>query len=551
MADPDSLQVLIVDDDPAGRALARRLLEQEGYRVREAIDGVDALARVEQERPHIIIMDAMMPRLDGLACTRRLKADPASRDIPVIMLSALSDASDIAAGLEAGADEYLTKPIRPREFKLRVRSMTRLQRGQAELVCSNEVRGEQARVLTLLLDFARDLAAVHSLDTILEHAVAVTAEIACARRVSIMLPEEDGGCLRIAKAVGIPPETVAGVHLPIGESLAGRVFETRTPVIINSQAEAQAGGYECPVGVLASVPMVFTALGTFESVMGVLNVTERWGDRPFTPAELEYLDLVSNIAASAIHDCLSRRARDEARDSIVVALASLAEHRDIETGRHLERVTRFSLILAEELRANGVFRELITDDFLRDLSRAVPLHDIGKVAIPDHILLKPGPLTSAEMAIMKTHAEIGAETIRAIRQQTRGVPFVGLAEEIARSHHERYDGSGYPQGLGGNAIPLSARIVALADVYDALTTKRVYKDACSHQQALSTLVAASGSQFDPAVVAAFVNRQREFAELAAALADEPAPDSQAGALGIPTVAEPLKDSAEAPSLTSH
>jgi response regulator RpfG family c-di-GMP phosphodiesterase len=551
VADGESLRVLIVDDDPAARALGRRLLEQEGYGVCEAIDGVDALARVEQEPPHIIIMDAMMPNMDGLACTQRLKANPATRDTLVIMLSALSDASDIVAGLEAGADEYLAKPIRPKEFQLRVRSMVRVQLGRMELVRSNEVRGEQARILTLLLDFSRDLAMVGNLDKILEKVVAVTAEIVCARRVSIMLPEESGRHLHIAKAIGIPPGIVADVHLPINESTAGRVFQTRTPVVINSEAETRASGYQCDSGIFASVPLVFTALGTFESVIGVLNVTERWGHRPFTLSELEYLDLISSIAASAIHDCLSRQARDEAYDSIVVGLASLAEQRDVETGRHLERVTRFASILAEQLRAHYAYRELVDDDFLRDLRRAVPLHDIGKVAIPDRILLKPGRLTPAETAIMKTHARIGADTLRTIRQRAPGVGFLKLAEEIAEGHHEHYDGSGYPHGLQGSAIPFSARIVALAEVYDALTSKRVYKEIQDHEQAVGIVLRASGTQFDPAVVAAFLEREHEFAQLAVALADEPGPNSNVNSLTGPATTGALEDVADARRLTSR
>ncbi|MCK4342066.1 MAG: response regulator [Phycisphaerae bacterium] len=525
MAEPEALRVLVVDDAAGARALCRKLLEQEGYLVTEAVDGLAALATIEHDPPHIIVMDALMPNMDGLECTRRIKADSATRDIPVIMASALSEATDIVAGLEAGADEYLTKPFRAKEFTLRVRSMARLQLGRMELLRSNEMRGEQARILTLLLDFCRELAVAKALDAILEKTLFVTAAVTFSRRVSIMLPDEDNRFLSIAKSLGIAPEIAAKVRVPIGEATAGQVFQSRQAVVINTAEEARARHHKYDSDIYASVPMISAALGSWGNVVGVLNVTDRLEQRPFATVELEYIDLISNIAASAIHDCTSRQARDDARDSVVVALASLAERRDVETGKHLDRVTCFSLMLGEELRSSDEYRAIIDDEFLRDLRRAVPLHDIGKVAVPDRILLKSGQFTPAEMAIMKTHPEIGAATIRSVVDRARGVRFLVMAEQVAHGHHEWYDGSGYPRGLKGGEIPLPARIVALADVYDALTTKRVYKDAFSHDRAVTIILESSGSQFDPAIVEAFLKREREFAELAAKLGDDPAPSA--------------------------
>jgi putative two-component system response regulator len=178
------------------------------------------------------------------------------------------------------------------------------------------------------------------------------------------------------------------------------------------------------------------------------------------------------------------------------------------------------LILAEELRSEERFRGAIHEQFLADLQRTVPLHDIGKVAILDHILLKPSKLTPHEMSIMKKHAEIGAETLRTIIKRAPGSRFLIMAEEVAHAHHEWYDGCGYPRGLEGDNIPLAARITALADVYDAITTKRPYKDPMSHEQAVSIIRKSCGTQFDPAVVEAFLRKQRTFADIAAELADD-------------------------------
>jgi len=391
---------------------------------------------------------------------------------------------------------------------------------ELELLRSNEIRSEQARALAVLLEFSQSLVAAECRDTVLEKTVAVAAKLTCSHRVSIMLPEDESCSLRIVKATGIEDRIVASVRVPVGGGIAGLVFESGSSVVVNTPDEAQQQDPQYESAQYASVPLVSKALSLPGRVVGVLNITEREGARPFDSGELKYIDLMCNIAAAAIDDIDTRRSRDEARDSIVVALAKLAEHRDSDTGKHLDRVTRFALTLAHELQTTEEFGSQIDGQFLRDLERAIPLHDVGKVAIPDHILLKPGRLSPEEMAEMRTHAEIGAKTIRSVIEHAPGVSFLTMAEVIAWGHHEWYDGTGYPRGLTGEDIPLSARIAAVADVYDALTTKRVYKDAMPHEKASSIILEGWGAQFDPTVIDAFVRREDEFIRLAAELADE-------------------------------
>ena len=512
--------VLVVDDDAGARALFGKYLERKGCQIEEAVDGIDALEKVRREQPDVIVMDVMMPNMDGSECTRRLKADPATRDISIIMASAGSEEKDIIAGLEAGADEYITKPIRPKEFIIRVESMIRFHSSRLELIRSNEVRGEQTRALTLLLDFSRDLATGGDLDAVLDRIVYVASELTSSRRISIMLPDSKGEYLTIARSMGIDESLASSVRVPVGSATAGKVFESRQAIVINSPQEVDSPKeiYDSPF--FASIPLLSKALGTSKRVVGVLNITDRFGSRPFEPGELGYIDLLSNIAASAIEEIVTRMARDEAQDSIMVALAKLAEHRDNDTGKHLDRVTKFSLILAARLRDTSRCSHLIDDQFLHALGRAVPLHDIGKVAIPDRILLKPGKLTDQEMDIMKTHALVGAETIRSVLDRTPGALFLKMAEEITHFHHEWFNGEGYPRGLKGHDIPLSARITALADVYDALTTERPYKKPFSHEKATAIILEVSGTQFDPEVVEAFLAHEEEFRQLAAELADD-------------------------------
>ena len=199
----------------------------------------------------------------------------------------------------------------------------------------------------------------------------------------------------------------------------------------------------------------------------------------------------------------AERLVERTRDLTVFAMAKLTESRDPETGEHLERMRAYSMLLAEHLAAEGPYRGLIDATFLADLYRASPLHDIGKVGIPDTILLKPGGLSDSEFAIMKQHTVIGAEALADVCRDGAGGGFLTMAVEVARSHHERFDGSGYPDGLSGESIPLAARIVAVADVYDALTSVRVYKPAFAAELARGMVEEQAGAHFDPEVVRAF------------------------------------------------
>jgi putative two-component system response regulator len=206
---------------------------------------------------------------------------------------------------------------------------------------------------------------------------------------------------------------------------------------------------------------------------------------------------------------------DQTQDATIVALSSLAEMRDPETGHHILRTQNYLRELAREVRrANPRLAGELDDEAINLLYKSAPLHDIGKVAIPDHILLKPGKLEAAEFEVMKTHAEVGRNALEMAEATLEGAStFLSRAREIAYGHHERWDGSGYPQGLRGEAIPLSARLMAVADVYDALISKRVYKPGYTHAKAVEMICAERGRHFDPVVVDAFVAIQDRFAEI--------------------------------------
>jgi putative two-component system response regulator len=201
----------------------------------------------------------------------------------------------------------------------------------------------------------------------------------------------------------------------------------------------------------------------------------------------------------------------EVQEAMIHALALLADERDQVTGDHLERVRQYSALLARELRKDPRYRTAVTEEFIADLLLAGPLHDIGKVGIPDAILLKQGPLTEEEWRVMKDHVRIGAQILEhAITKYGLKDRYLIMAKNICAYHHERYDGSGYLEGLKGEEIPLEARIFALADAYDAMRSKRPYKDPLPHEEAVRRVKQGSGRHFDPAVVEAFLRCEKEF-----------------------------------------
>ena len=194
----------------------------------------------------------------------------------------------------------------------------------------------------------------------------------------------------------------------------------------------------------------------------------------------------------------------------IVALAKLAESRDDETGDHLERVQAFVRILAMQLARSSVYQDIVSPEFSKNLFYACSLHDVGKVGIPDQILLKPARLTAEEFEIMKTHTILGAKTLESVYEKYPNNALIKMGIAIARHHHERWDGKGYPDGLAGEKIPLPARIMAVVDVYDALRSERCYKSAMPREQVLEIIVDGSGTQFDPILVEAFTEVEKEF-----------------------------------------
>ncbi|MBI4007897.1 MAG: GAF domain-containing protein [Planctomycetes bacterium] len=337
-------------------------------------------------------------------------------------------------------------------------------------------------------------------NTIADYARNLTSSEYC---LMILTSEERN--LSIGGTAGIPSQNHAINILQSNNGLCRKVIEDGRPIRLNNiNGDGNVVGLRFEglfVRDFMGVP--FFSKGKTVGELVVLNKKE---DDGFTMEDHEMLITLGNQAANAIESKKLQYVERETQLIVMIKMAQLAEKRDPETGGHIDRMRFYSRALAEEMRNFDNYKDMIDDNFVKSVFEASPLHDIGKVGIPDGILLKPRSLTKEEFEVMKQHTTIGGNILD-------GPPFLKTGKEIALWHHEKYNGAGYPHKLAGNEIPLCARIVALSDVYDAFTSKRVYKEEYSHEKALTYIKEEAGKHFDPDVVKAFLNRADEFIKI--------------------------------------
>ncbi len=554
--DEISRRILCVDDEPNVLEGLRRQLR--GRDLTLAVGpqaGLDALR--EQGPFALVISDFVMPKMNGaefLSQVRQLAPDTMT-----VMLTGCAEVEVAIQALHEGRIfRFLNKPCSREALQSAVRDgleQHRLIVSQRQLTAALNDANEQLRSLnreledrvqertasiTRLHQFVSDMSRLDRLDQVGELVVKTAAEMLDSRRVSLMIPDSSGEYLTILAAVGLSADVIGRIRVPIGAPVAGRAFAEGQSIIVNSPEQARFDErYDSEF--FAVVPLASAALVMPGGPVGVLNVTEPANGAPYGENELATLTTIAESAAVAVQNQVRLQERNEARDDVILALAKLAESRDPETGAHLERVQIYCRMLSEVLAERPKYAGQVDDEFISAIFRSSPLHDIGKVGIPDRILLKPGRLTAAEFEIMKTHPTIGGNTIRALIQRRRGgQPFLRMGMDIAYCHHEKYDGSGYPTGLARDQIPLPARILAVADVYDALTSRRVYKPPLSHEAAVPALRAGAGRHFDPDLIEAFFSREGEFRRVAMEWKDEQAEEFMASRCPGEDLAIPLQ-----------
>lgn len=530
--------ILCVDDEPNVVDAIRRQFRKQ-YQVTTATGGVEALELLRSQPEldfGVIISDFNMPGMDGiefLAAAGKVRPDSS-----MLMLTGRAELDVAVKALHEGQIfRFLSKPcpgdVLKRAIEDGLKQFNLIQserelREQLEHVNRElnnlntqleEKVNQRTQTIRSMIEFVTGLNGMNSVAEISQYVVTATADLLSCHRVSIMLPDKQRQSLHMEASVGVDKDIARHATVPVGIGIAGEVFETKQPrLLLDGNSEDQDHQYEDDFFI--SMPLISVPMVSSGQSVGVLNVTDHSGSKPFREEDVNSLRAVAESTAIALVSQHHQEERNQAQEAIILALATLSEYRDPETGGHLKRLQHYCNYLAEYLRAESVYLDEITTAFIRDLARSSPLHDIGKVGIPDHILCKPGKLTVDEFEIMKTHAAIGGDTLKQIVQDGHNHGFLRLGMQIAYCHHEKWDGSGYPNGLEGQQIPLGARILALADVYDALTSQRVYKPAFSHEKAAEIIADGKGSHFDPVVVEAFFACQNDFAQTAEELKDQ-------------------------------
>jgi response regulator RpfG family c-di-GMP phosphodiesterase len=484
-------RVLVVDDSPDLLAGTRFFL-RERFEVHTALGGSDALELCRTKGPYaVVVTDQDMPGMSGIEFLAQLRKD--WPDTVRIMLTGYAELDVAVRALHEGAIfRFLAKPVPPVELCAAV---------EAAVERVGEL--EQERLVTEQLQLSRE--SLLSLTETLEKRM--TDQL-----VRLGGLQQFASDLRDARSLRV----IAGALAHAASKLTGGRAATA-----RLEAPRTEGGIVEHAGPSPGAKIHTEPVVTDGRMLGHLEV-DAWSRTlgPLNESDRRSLASLAATAAIAAHKVIHRAERDEAQHATIFALARLAEYRDDETGRHLERVSEYCRVLAHGLREDGHETSVITDSYVEDLVLSAPLHDIGKVGIPDAILHKPGPLDEAEWVIMRKHPTIGAETLRNVLESSGEQSFLRMAHEIAWCHHEKWDGSGYPRGLRQEEIPLAARIMALADCYDALTSRRPYKEEWTHAAARAWIVEQSGQHFDARLVSVFEKRADAFDEVRRRLADD-------------------------------
>ncbi len=480
--------VLVVDDNPANLRLMSELLTAEGYVVRAAPSGRLALESVQARLPDIVLLDIKMPDMDGFEVCRRLKASPTTRDIPVIFLSALRNNEDKLAGFAVGGVDYIVKPFVAEEVMARVRTHLALRELQVRLEHQVEERTRALRTLS-----AGNQALVHasSEEDLLENMCRAIVEVGGYMAAWVDL---DGSGQH---AIGADGTDKLGecIAMAVGSGAPDGPFVIARPGTAPDQPWCACGACTAlvlPLGGTGKIVIFGSLSDTFVSESEVGLLTELAGDLSFG---------VQTLRAREEHT-RNREALERSLEQTIAAIAATIEVRDPYTAGHQRRVTGVAAAIGRKLG--------LSEDRLKGLFVAGTIHDIGKVSIPAETLSRPGRLSEAEFNLIKTHSQTGFDILK-------GIDFPWPVAQIVRQHHERLDGTGYPDGLAGDAILLESRILAVADVVEAISSHRPYRPALGLEVALNELRQGRDSRYDPAVVDACLElaRSGELPELAA------------------------------------
>jgi putative nucleotidyltransferase with HDIG domain len=487
-------RLLVVEDDATVRDFCMRVLRMNGYSVATAENGRAALARLSEERFDLVLTDLQMPELPGIKLLEHMRQH--FPDVDSIAFTAYATVDTARQALKLGAFDYLTKPVSVEDLERTVRKCLELRR----------IRREKERLseLVAMYEFSQTIAG--SLDTAMQvqQIVRLLGQRFAPQEVSLSMLQITDPVLDLLAAFRASGGdlTLSGPQLVLLEQGSAshassvtlpRGHEREEQALV--RAHLRMIGTNCEEG-----PQIAQeVLRTSDQPVGVLRLERGAEQPPFDADERRLLAVFASQIAASLDNARLYQQLQEQNLQTVIALAKAIEARDPYTRGHSEQVTRYAVRMMELLGANPERVEL--------MRYASLLHDIGKIGIRDNILLKPGALSAEEFAEMRKHPQIGAEILRSIRSLREALP-------IVEGHHERVDGRGYPHGYTGDQLPLEARVLAVCDAFEAMTSDRAYRKGMPVDTALTTLFTGSGRQWDPQLVDIFADMiRREFQAL--------------------------------------
>jgi len=473
------LRVLIVDDEESTVAICKFALQRLGMEVETALTASEALAKVRQEAFDLAVVDWLLPDGSGMALFRMMREH--LPQLVGILITGQNVADTNREALEAGFWAFLPKPFTISEFQATVERA-------AAYICAIRER-ERLELMMSLSEVAQQIATSLELEEVLQRILHVALQQARADKVSIMLVDQSTSPprLRLVAAEGLSPDLLS-IEVPVGEGIAGQVVITGAPLLINAQTIHQFSPSALHYQGAGSALCLPLKVGN--RVVGVLNLTRLTYDRPFSESDIRLYLVLAAQAALAIENA---QLHQKIREGYIAALASFCKFAETlmpYRQGHSIRVGIYAKRLAEVVGLDKQEAE--------QLRIAALMQDLGLLKVPKEVLMKPGRLTDDEWQLVKQHPIWSLEMVDPPAVLTETI------EAAVKHHHERFDGSGYPDGLKGEQIPLPARLLAVADTFDALCSERPYRPAYSTEQALEEMRKVAGSQLDPDLADAFI-----------------------------------------------
>ncbi|MCK4533078.1 response regulator [bacterium] len=499
-------KIMVIDDEKVMCHLLTDLLKDRGYDVEYALSGKEGLAMARQKSFDVVITDIKMPKLTGLQVITKLKnIDPNTR---VIIITAFGNMETAQQSLRLGAYDYITKPfdigkisfiikraVASKELSLTNQKLMR-QLKQNNILLEKKVK-ERTKQLTLLYKTGLEISSSLRLEKVLQNIVKKVSILLDLEICSILLWDSEKEELSIKCAQGLSKDVICNTIIRKGEGISGWVLEKKTPLFIKnveSDERFKKRSHEkYYTRSLISVP-----LSKEKNVIGVININNKKTKKPFTNDDLALLKEIAIEATIAIENATLYKKLQDTHLRTITALTAAIDAKDHYTCHHSEQVTKYATAIANKMKLS--LHEIET------IKRASQLHDIGKIGIPDYILTKPGKLTSNEWREVKLHPTRAKDILEPLNYLKKVI-------KLIKQHHERYDGKGYPGGTRAENIELGARIMAIADSFDAMTSERPYRKKFSLEKAIEELEKNKGTQFDPKIVDVFVNLLNEKPDL--------------------------------------